>query len=291
VTYVLRSLAALLLVLGASVPGFGQEIEVPNVLVKLIDELDVPAPEAGTVIAAAAQEGQTVAAGDLLVQIDDAEARYVLARAKLELAIARDKAASDVAVRGAERASQTAATELERAEDARSRLRATLTETELDRLRLAADQGALAVEKARQEQQAAQLQQELKQVELEFAQQQVERRRVTALFAGKVVDVHVRRGAWVEPGDKLLRVVRLDRLRVEGMLDARAGGLKQQGQSVSLQVDLPGGKATSFPGKLTFVSPVIDPFTKQVRVLAEIENPDLVLQPGLRGTLKIAPAR
>ncbi|MCU0879288.1 MAG: HlyD family efflux transporter periplasmic adaptor subunit [Pirellulaceae bacterium] len=194
-------------------------------------------------------------------------------------------------MRGAERANQTAAAELQRAEESRSRLRDTVTETELERLRLAADQAALAVEKARQEQQAARLTQELKQVELEFAAQQVERRRVTALFAGKVVDVHIRRGAWVEPGDKLLRVIRLDRLRVEGMLDARAASLKQQDQSVSLEVVLPGGKTATFPGKLTFVSPVIDPFTKQVRVLAEVENPGFVLAPGLRGTLKVAPSR
>jgi multidrug resistance efflux pump len=214
--HTLRWMVAGLLFMVPSALASGQDIQIPNVLVKLIDELEVPAPEAGTVLQSAADEGQTVAAGDLLVQIDDSQARYALARAKIELAIARDKAASDVAVRGAERASQTAAAELVRAEESRSRLRDTVTETELERLRLAADQAALAVEKARQEQQAARLTQELKQVEFEFAAQQVERRRVTALFAGKVVDVHVRRGAWVEPGDKLLRVIRLDRLRVEG---------------------------------------------------------------------------
>jgi multidrug efflux pump subunit AcrA (membrane-fusion protein) len=289
--HTLRWMVAGLLFMVPSALASDQEVQIPNVLVKLIDELEVPAPEAGTVLESAADEGQTVAAGDLLVQIDDSQARYALARAKIELAIARDKAASDIAVRGAERASQTTAAELVRAEESRSRLRDTVTETELERLRLAADQAALAVEKARQEQQAARLTQELKQVEFEFAAQQVERRRVTALFAGKVVDVHVRRGAWVEPGDKLLRVIRLDRLRVEGMLDARAVSLKQQGQSVSLSVDLPGGKTAKFPGKLTFVSPVVDPFTKQVRVLAEVENTGFTLAPGLRGTLTIAPSR
>jgi RND family efflux transporter MFP subunit len=290
-THMLRSILAGLLLVGYSACVSGQEIQIPNVLVKLIDELDVPAAEAGTVTEAAVHEGKTVAAGEVLIQIDDSQARYALERARIELAIAREKAASDIAFRGAERTSETAAAELQRAEESRSRLRDTVTETELERLRLAADQARLAVEKAQQEQQAARLAQDLKQVEVDFAAQQVARRQVTAPFAGMVVQVHARRGAWVEPGDKLLRVVRLDRLRVEGMVDARQGSLKQQSQSVTLKVDLPGGKSTSFPGKLTFVSPEIDPFTKQVRVLAEIDNPGFALQPGLRGMLIVAPSR
>lgn len=271
--------------------SLAQDIQIQNVLVKLIDELEIPAPEAGVVLETVVQEGSPVAEGEILARIDDAEARFTHERARIDLAIARDKAASGVAVQSAERAMETAASEFARAEDARSRSRDTVTETEFQRLRLAADQSRFAVEKARQEQNAAKLTQDLKQVEADFAAKQVERRLLKAPFAGVVVQVHRRRGAWVEPGDKMLRLVRLDRLRVEGSLDARHAGPKLQGRPVVLAVDLPSGKSATFSGKLVFVSPEVDPFNKQVRVLAEIDNPGLTLLPGLRGTLSVSAPR
>jgi len=277
-----------LLLAAVVVPASGQEIQVSNVLVKILDELEVPAPESGSVVEMAVREGARVAEGDLLARIDDGQARSALARAQVELAIAKAKVAGDVTVRSAERALETAQSELRRAEDARSRLREVITEAELERLRLASDQARLTVEKARHELQLAALTQELKQVELEFAAQQVERRQVKAPFAGVVVQIHKPRGSWAEPGDKLLRLVRLDRLRVEGLLDARHLRPNLQGQPVTLAVELPGAKAAQFRGQLVFVSPEIDPFNKQVRVLADIDNPRLVLQPGLRGVLTLS---
>jgi multidrug efflux pump subunit AcrA (membrane-fusion protein) len=38
-----------------------------------------------------------------------------------------------------------------------------------------------------------------------------------------------------------------------------------------------------------FVSPEVDPVNGQVRVLAEVDNPDGVLRPGLRATMTIGP--
>jgi len=56
---------------------------------------------------------------------------------------------------------------------------------------------------------------------------------------------------------------------------------------VSLTVEQPGKPAVVFPGKLIFVSPEIDTNNRSVRVLAEFENPNFALQPGMRGTLTI----
>ena len=49
------------------------------------------------------------------------------------------------------------------------------------------------------------------------------------------------------------------------------------------------GKTESFPGKIAFVSPEVDPITSQVRVWAEVENRKLLLRPGLRGSFVIHP--
>jgi multidrug efflux pump subunit AcrA (membrane-fusion protein) len=103
------------------------------------------------------------------------------------------------------------------------------------------------------------------------------------------VQVCSRCGEWVEPGDKGLRGGRLDRRRVEGFLLAAQAAGSLEGRPVTLTIDLPGKPAASFSGKLTFVSPEIDPFNHSVRVLAEIDNPQSLLKPGLRGTLTVRP--
>jgi macrolide-specific efflux system membrane fusion protein len=280
----LARLTLLFVILPALSAG-SEEIKIPGALVKLIDQLDVPAREPGTILELAVREGSRVKMGDMLARIDDTEAQFAQERAHVELRISEQNAASDVAVRSAERALQTAGTELKRAEEARQKLRESVTEAELDKLRLAADQAKLAVEKAQQERAVAQLQRDLKKVESDFAGRSVVRREATALFPGVVVQVNKHVGDWVQPGDKILRVVRLDRLRVEGFLEATQATSGLEGMPVTLVVDLPGKPGSMFRGKLTFVSPEIDPFNRSVRVLAEIENPGLSLQPGLRGTL------
>ncbi len=277
----------LLLLLSCAGPVRADDIKIDGALVRLIDQLELPAREAGTITQLAVQEGAVVKPGDLLVQIDDTEARFALSRAKVELQIATENAASDVAVRSAERALLTTIAELKRAEDARQKLRDVVTETELEKLKLAVDQARLAIEKAQQDRSVAQLQRDLKTVESDFAARNVARRQSLAPFAGVVVQVHRRPGDWVQPGDKLLRVIRLDRLRIEGFLDANHTIAGLADKPVTFVVDTPGRPSAPFRGKLTFVSPEIDPFTRSVRVLAEVENPRLTLQPGLKGTLTV----
>ena len=60
-----------------------------SVVVTLIEQVEVPAQEAGLLAKVAVREGQTVNPGDLLAQIDDTEARLKLKRAEIELETAQ----------------------------------------------------------------------------------------------------------------------------------------------------------------------------------------------------------
>jgi multidrug resistance efflux pump len=261
------------------------------VLVKLIDQLDVPAQAAGTIAQLDVQEGARVKPGMVLVRIEDTEARFAEERAKVELQIAAQNAASDVAERLAERTLVSAQADLRRAEEARAKLRDLVPESEMEKLRLAADQSRLAIEKAQHERAIALLQRDLKKVEADFSTRKVTLHQAMAPFPGVIVQVHRRLGDWVEPGDKLLRLIRLDRLRIEAFLDAAQAAPGLEGRPVTLTIDLPGKPAAAFPGKLTFVSPEIDPFNRSVRILAEFDNPSFLLQPGMRGTLTVGTGR
>jgi macrolide-specific efflux system membrane fusion protein len=97
----------------------------------------------------------------------------------------------------------------------------------------------------------------------------------------------------VEPGEDVARIVRIDRLRAEGFSDARKTRSDWVERPVTIHVQLGSTEPEAFSGKIVFVSPEIDPVNGQIAIWAEIDNPDLLLRPGLRGTMTIheTPAR
>src|SRR6185295_14290445 len=80
-------------------------------------------------------------------------------------------------------------------------------------------------------------------------------------------------GEWVQPGDTIMRIARMDRLRVEGHVPAgivAPRDLRDRPATVSVRLD-----ATSrldVPGKIKFASPEIQPNNKY-RIIVEIDNP------------------
>ncbi len=271
---------------GLSATAHGQPVKIP-VLISILEQAEVPAREAGVLIRVDVQEGARVEEGAQLAQIDDTEAVFLQQRAKLEMEIAAKNAANDLAVRTARKTREVAQSIYQRTSEGAQKFRDSISQTELDRLQLDASKAELELLQAQHEQEIEKVTAQLKQVEYEFACRHVERRKITAPFSGVVVEVNRRRGEWVEPGNHVLRLVRMDRLRAEGFLDSRQVGRDITGASVSVTVDSEENLPQPLTGKIVFVSPEVDPVNGQVRVLAEIENPGLLLRPGVRATLEV----
>jgi macrolide-specific efflux system membrane fusion protein len=157
----------------------------------------------------------------------------------------------------------------------------------MDRLRLVVERGELEVEQAEYEFEIAEFTRQIKENDYLAAEERVQRRRISAPIAGLVVDVQRRPGEWVEPGDTVLRLLRMDRVRVEGFVDARHAWTELEHAPVRLVVDLPGQPGAEFAGELIFRSPEIDPVNGQIRVWAEVDNRGLRLRPGMRANLII----
>ncbi len=273
-------------VLAAS-SGRAEEIEVSSVLIKLLEQVDVPAREAGVLANVTVHEGEIVAVGARLAQIEDGDAKIEKRRAELELIAARRAAESDVRVRYARKSLEVAEADLRRAVDSEKRLPQSVTQSELDQLRLLVDRGGLDVEEAQLEFELTQTTRESKENDVRLADYNIAQRRVTAPLAGFVAEVQRHPGEWVQPGQTILRMLRLDRLRAEGLVNARSLPTDVNGRPVKLTVQLSDQSSATFAGKVVFVSPEIDPVNGQVRIWAEIENTDLRLQPGLHGSMVI----
>lgn len=265
------------------------EVQVPSVLIKLVEHVDVPARQSGALEEVGVREGDMVETGAQLAKIEDADVQLDMRRANLELAAARKQAENDVKVRFARKSLEVAEAEQRRALDSQKRLSQSVSQSELDQLRLIVQRNTLEVEQAQFEMELAQTTRELKENELELAEHGIRQRRITAPLSGLVTEVNRHRGEWVEPGQPIMRILRLDRLRAEGLASAEILGRDLHGRAVTLTVQHE-GKPIEFAGKVVFVSPEIDPVNGQVRVWAEIENKDLKLRPGLHGSMTILDA-
>ena len=286
-THIDRRVLSVAVCLALGLPATAAEFEAVPVLIDLLDEAEVPTRQAGVLAAIDAREGTSVEAGGVLARIDDAEAVFLQQRAKLEMDIAVKNAANELGVRTAEKTWEVAESIRQRTNEGAQKFRNSISQTELDRLRLDAEKAELAVQQAKHELEVARVTAQLKQTEYESACHNVKRHRIVAPFAGMVVEVYRRRGEWIELGQKLLRLVRRDRLQAEGFLPARWGRGELTGRRVTLAIDPSENLPTLFTGKIVFVSPEVDPLNGQVRMLAEIENPDLTLRPGVHATMSI----
>jgi len=262
-------------------------IEVRSVLIKLIEQVDVPARESGVLADLAVTEGSIVDQGTVLAKLDDEEAKLLQLQARLQLEIATKKAQDTIDLQSTQEALRVAQADLERARASRERFSTSISKSELEHLQLDVIQRELGIKRTRRDLEIAKVTLALRQKDFELASLNLDRRKIVAPLSGMVVQVHRRRGEWVEPGENVVRIIRLDRLRAEGFVNVQDVQDELQGASVRLHVDLPGRARAAFAGRIVFVSPEIDPVNRQVRVWAEVENGDLQLRPGLRATMTV----
>jgi len=268
-----------------------QPLLVDSVILAAVEEVEVPAQEAGILADLSVAEGAMVETGQTLARVDDAEARLERDRAQIELDNARRNAENDIKIRVAEAAAEVAAAELRRALEARKQYPSSVSDAEVDHLRLAVDHARLQVEQAKYDQQTAQLALRLQENALARAELKIERRQIPSPTSGRVVQILRQRGEWVEPGEPVARILRLDRLKAVGYLDARSGALDLTGRPVRLEVRLADDATpVQFSGTVTFVHSEVNPVNEQLDFWAEIANPDLRLRPGQKASLVILPS-
>ncbi len=265
-------------------------IEVKDAQVTLIQQVVVPAEDAGVIDTTLVKEGDLVEKGDLLGRISDAEAQLQRRKAQLEMEIAALKAKNDVSIRYARKSSEVLGAELKRSEEAVERVKSAVSQTELDRLRLSVQKANLEIEQAQRDLDEQGLNHQLKVNEYALATRAVERRQIRSPIAGKVVEVSKQGGEWVEPGNQVFRIVRIDRLRVKGFVNLNQLVGDFEGRPATLVIEFPNRPRANlkFPGKLVFVSPEVNEVNgEQVEVWAEVENKGMQLRPGMHGTLVI----
>lgn len=254
-------------------------VEVQSTVLRLLEEAEVPGQEAGVITDVAVREGQRVKQGEQLAQIDDQVSKLAADAAKAKYDIAKAKATNDVRLRFAQKSTEVAEAELRRSTESVERFAKSVSQSQLDVEQLTVQKNRLEAEQATHEQQIATLEMRQQESELNAARTQIARRRILAPFEGVIVQIYARKGEWAEPGQKVLRIVNVDRLKAEGFIRAEDAKAQMVNRPIRLTIE-PGGEQNTFTGKIVFVSPEVDPITGQVRIWAEIDNRDGRLRPG-----------
>jgi len=127
--------------------------------------------------------------------------------------------------------------------------------------------------------------------QLQLSKALVAAREITSPHDGVVVEIYKNTGEAIMAGSPIFKVVKVDRMRVTGYLDASDACHVRPKQTVRVMpelegVDLPIEREV-FEGQITFVDSEIDPKTRTCRVFAEVENRGGLLRSGLDCRMEI----
>lgn len=268
-----------------------EEISILNALLTVVESAEVSAARGGTLEKLLVREGELVKSGELVARLKSQHAQLAVEEARLELKMAEQTAENDVDIRYAHKTLEQAENEFERSVSVNEALPGTIPEREVDFLRLAVERSKLEIERAEKAHELSATKVALQESAVKMAELELAQHRSEAPIDGMVVSIEKRVGEWIEPGDSLVRIVRIDRIRAEGFLKAPQAKIGLIGRSAELTVEVPGGKTIEVSGKVTFVSPEANPVNGMVRIWAEFNRAKTALRPGLSGTVKIHPRK
>ena len=262
------------------------------------EEAQIPAQEAGVLTKILVHEGEQVAAKQPLAQVDDIIPRMQREMAYYKFQAASKKAATDVDIRFAEEAAKVAKVDYDQAVEANRKVSGTFTQSEL--LRRLLDWHKMGCRSKKRKRTASSPRWRRRWLKPRCTPPR--RTSIAARLLARpgltgranrwhvVVELTQHVGQWVQSGEPVMRLVRMDRLRVNGVVDAKMYRPSEiQDRAVEIAVTLPRLGRQTFAGKVVYVKPVIESDLFQVR--AEVENRKQngvwILNPGMNVEMTI----
>jgi macrolide-specific efflux system membrane fusion protein len=295
---------SLALIVTAAAPPASRVATTDNVatvsqcVVSLIDEVEVPARVAGVLMTLQLEDGTEVREGlrvtkkQLLGRLDDADALARQKAAGLEHQVSQAEAKkSESSIASADATVAVAGAEVQESEAVNRRAKGAVPPTQLRRQQLTEQRARMEADVARRDAETATLTVALREAQLEVASLNTDRHRIESPLDGTVVQRYRHPGEWVNPGDPIVRIVYLDRLRVEGFVDIAAYRPEEvAGRPVRVEVQFKNG-SESFESTISYVSPLVE-LGGKYRVWAEVKNRDVdgypLVRPGMSASMFIS---
>jgi multidrug efflux pump subunit AcrA (membrane-fusion protein) len=263
----------------------------PHCQVLLINDIDVPAEEAGRLLEVNAKEGDHVQKDSLVAQINNQQALLSKVAAELERDAAQTRADDDIEVQYSIKSFELAETELNNDVEINRRQPGSVPATEIRRKQLDRTRAELQIGRSRLDLKVAQMTADVQNAAVQAAEDSIQRRRIIAPFSGQVLQVYRQTNEWVNIGEPVLRVVQMDRLYVDGFISGDEYNVVDiADRPVTVEIALARGRKETFKGQVIFVNPIVQAGNRY-RVRAEVENrqekEQWLLNPGSTATMVI----
>lgn len=261
-----------------------QEFLIDNGMLKLVDDISVPAEVSGTIEKMLVTEGEFVKAGNVIAEIESASVQLAIEAAKLELETANREAKNEIDILEAQKSEAVAKAELDRVVSANAKTPNTFLNGEVDRFRLMFERAELGVRRAQHEQELAKLAAQRAKGKLDAVLENLSHYQISAPCSGMVVTVSSHSGEWVEPGQTVVQIVGTSRLRIDGFVNADQANVGLIGKKVHIHFAESGKDSKleeqpsvtdrpALSGRITFVSPEMNPVDSTIKIMVEFENP------------------
>ena len=178
-----------------------------------IDSVEIPAKETGVLAELIIKPNQEVSQDAILAKFDSLQAESERNVAMLQSQIAKNEANDDSDVKFAQALLEESRLSLESYEQIRAR--GSASDADVRQKQLSVTQAELKLLGAKQQLEQRKLRSKIALATLQSAEERLKRQTLMAPFAGVVTETMRKPGEWVQAGQPVCRVVRLDELRVD----------------------------------------------------------------------------
>ncbi|MEM7782794.1 MAG: HlyD family efflux transporter periplasmic adaptor subunit [Planctomycetota bacterium] len=256
-------------------------------IIKIIDSVKVPAEISGVIAELEFREGQLVSQGQILGKLKSEELNVRLQKAEIEDQISRLTAANNIDIRFAKKSLEVSSRRVARSQNSNQRVPGAVPQSRIEEQELEKHRDELRVEQATRDQEISEMEVKLKATDLKLTELLVKKSSITSPIEGMIVGVERKAGEWVEPGDTILTVVRMNRLKVEGFVPVQIANQIESGTQATIRVQQSANKVLELKGKIIFINPVANPVNSSVPVWVEFDNSEVRLIPGLNAEIEL----
>ena len=262
-------------------------MRIKSAIVEIAESVDIPAEQSGVLVQLKVQPGQRVSAGELVAKVKDDALLLQLERARLEHELAKMAAESRVDIQYSKKSFDVAVSDLRRSENANARVPNSVAQSKLEKQGLEKDRTELKLEQARRDLEMAAFRTRLTSSNIQLAQSELAKATLKSPMSGLVVSVEKRIGEWVEASNVVCKIVRTDRLWIQGLLPAQQTAKISVGTPVQIEFSQDWVELKTVPGKIVYISPEANAISGMVQVRAEFANDQAKVPTGLKADIVI----
>ena len=235
---------------GANPPP--NSVDCPISSVHFMDDILLPAKEPGEIQTLNFKEGDFVPAGQIIAQINDDNYQLLLQQADMRYQIALDAAGDSTATLAAKKKYQVASIEAKKTD----RLAGTGSKSASDKMMATYSKeiAYLEMQKAEQDRKKALAEARLARQEKIGVEAKIARHTLRSDFDGYVIEIKKHKQEYVQLGEEVLRLARMDRVWVQSVVDTKELNAHElMNKKVTVTINLARDETAEFEGVVKFV--------------------------------------